>query len=166
MIEALRESWAEDDPPRLERELAAMPSVAPGLTWDGLRWSGTVPLWPFERPRPAGLDSYVGDRRLSIEISYYESFPMVAPRFVPIDPRPELIERTQHRWHVNGDGSLCLFQTFSDWDPFATAADLVPKAAGWFLEYLLMKDRAVEAMTTAGIVLDDSLDHLFAPADS
>lgn len=137
-----------------------MPIVAPDLAWDGQRWTGSAPLWAFERPSPDGLLSFVGDRRLKLEISYLESFPMVAPRFTPIDPVPHISVWTRHDWHVNGDGSLCMFQNFNDWDPFSTAADLVPKAAGWFLEYLLLSSGRIERMTVNGIVDDDRLDSL------
>ena len=44
-----------------------------------------------------------------------------------------------HTWHVNGDGSLCLMQAADDWQPEDTAADLVRKACGWFVEYLLVE---------------------------
>jgi len=137
-----------------------MPKVAPDLTWDGQCWTGHTPLWPFERLQPEGLLSFVGNRRLEVEISYLESFPMVAPRFMPVDPEPDMSVRTRNDWHVNGDGSLCMFQNFTDWDPFKTAADLVPKAAGWFLEYLLLSSGQIEGMTVNGIVNDDQLDHL------
>lgn len=159
MPEWPRVSWLDDDPARLERELAAMPVVAPDLSWNGRCWTGHAPLWPFERPHPDGLLSFVGDRRLQVEIFYLESFPMVAPRFMPVDPEPDISVRTRHDWHVNGDGSLCMFQNFSDWDPFSTAADLVPKASGWFLEYLLLSSGRIDTMTVHGIVDDDQLDH-------
>jgi hypothetical protein len=71
--------------------------------------------------------------------------------------------RTQQDWHVNGDGSLCLLQEAQDWSPTGTAADLVVKAAGWFLEYLLMEQGRIPAMTTNGIATDDSLDALLTP---
>lgn len=156
-----RLSWFDDDPARLQRELDAMPAVAPALVWTGGHWAGELPLWPMERPEPATLREYVGDRRFRVEVHYFESFPMVAPRFIPIEPEPEIAVWTMHRWHVSGDGSLCLFQNFIDWDPSGTAADLVPKAAGWFLEYLLMEDGAIEHMTVNGIATNDSHDHLF-----
>ena len=151
----------EDDPLRLKRELEAMPAAAPQITWMGDHWAGELPVWPFGRPEPPALSDYLARRRFSVEIRYYESFPMSAPRFIPIDPDPPIAVWTMNRWHVAGDGSLCLFQNFTDWDPFCTAADLVPKAAGWFLEYLLMSDGVVEEMTPRGIAVDDSLDHLF-----
>jgi hypothetical protein len=73
--------------------------------------------------------------------------------------------RTQHDWHVNGDGTVCLFQSASDWTGGDTAADLVVKSAGWFLEYLLMEAGLIERMTANGIVSDPVHDHLFAPAN-
>lgn len=138
-----------------------MPLVAPEFEWTGAGWRGVAPMWPFERPAPLHLEAFLADRRFELEVVYLESFPMVAPRFVPLDPEPDLFVRTMHEWHVNGDGSLCLFQNSTDWDPWSTAADLVPKASGWFLEYLLLKDERIEHMTVSGIVADDSLDHFF-----
>lgn len=156
--------WFEDDPARLEREIEAMKPVAARLTWAGGHWVGRLPLWPMERPEPIGLRDYVRARRLQVEVHYLESFPMVAPRFLPIDPEPPLTVRTMSRWHVLGDGALCLFQNFTDWEPHCTAADLVPKAAGWFLEYLLMDDGRIDAMTESGMASNDELDSLFSAA--
>jgi hypothetical protein len=52
-------------------------------------------------------------------------------------------------------------QTAQDWRPGDdTAADLVRKASGWFIEYLLMEDEKIEAMTIHGIFEDTSLDEL------
>lgn len=164
MAQWQRVSWMDDDPARLERELEAMPDVAPELAWNGRAWSGPAPLWPFDRPVPSGLAAFVGDRRLTLEITYFESFPMVAPRFTPVDPEPDIAVRTRHEWHVNGDGSLCMFQNYSDWDPFSTAADLIPKASGWFLEYLLLSSGRIDAMSVGGIVNDDQHDHRFTDA--
>ena len=42
---------------------------------------------------------------------------MVAPDLYPLDPDVPIERRTQHRWHVNGDGSLCLMQAADDWQP-------------------------------------------------
>jgi hypothetical protein len=155
-----RVSWVDDEPARFARELDAMPAAAPDLQWTGSCWEGLLPLWPFDRPAPWGLTEFACGRRFRVEVHYLESFPMVAPRFLPIDPQPEIAVWTMNRWHVAGDGSLCLFQNFTDWHPLNTAADLVPKAAGWFLEFLLMKDGVIDAMSTGGIAVDDSLDHL------
>lgn len=154
--------WFEDEPARLEREIDAMKPVAPDLAWNGTYWSGELPLWPMERPEPLGLRDYVGSRRFEVEVHYFESFPMVAPRFVPVDPTPPLMARTMNKWHVLGDGGLCLFQNFTDWDPHWTAADVVPKAAGWFLEYLLMEDGHIETMSDTGLASNAELDGLIA----
>lgn len=139
-----------------------MAAVAPDLAWDepaGV-WVGEAPEWPFLRPRPAALEEFLDGRRLRVRVEYSQAFPMVAPRVVPLDPEPDPMVRTQHDWHVNGDGSLCLLRRASDWDGAGTAAELVVKAAGWFLEYLLMEAGAIEAMTESGIVNDNSFDHL------
>ncbi|MFW0797784.1 hypothetical protein AAFP30_28550 [Gordonia sp. CPCC 205515] len=78
----------------------------------------------------------------------------------PIDPQPELREWTAHAWHVNGDGTLCLLRSTSLWDPQASVTELLLKAAGWRVEYALMKTGLIETMSTTGIISDDSLDHL------
>jgi hypothetical protein len=57
-----------------------------------------------------------------------------------------------------GDGSLCLLQTADLWTGRETAADLVIKASGWFVEYLLMEAGAIERMTLSGLNADISLD--------
>jgi hypothetical protein len=85
---------------------------------------------------------------------------MVEPILIPLHPEVPLDRRTMHDWHVNGDGSLCLSQRATDWQPGDTAADLVLKAAGWFIEYRLIEEGSREAMTERGIVNDDGLDYL------
>lgn len=138
-----------------------MPAVAPDLVWQVWGgWKGRLPIWPFDRPQPAGLERYLAGRRFQVTVDYLQSFPMTPPRFLPVDPEPDIYVRSMAEWHVSPDGSLCLFQTAAAWDPFARAADLVPKAAGWFLEYMLLVDGRVDAMTEAGIAHDDSLDVL------
>jgi hypothetical protein len=149
------------EPGRLFREREAITTIAPELEWTESGWAGYAPVWPFERPKPPQLDAFLAGRRLQLKVEYLQSYPMVAPRFVPIDPEPDLRVRTMHDWHVNGDGSLCMFQNSTDWDPRSTAADLIPKASGWFLEYLLLTGELIEHMTVNGIVSDDVLDHLF-----
>jgi hypothetical protein len=158
--------WTEVEPSALARECSAVPAIAPDLEWfehDGaFGWRGVAPVWPFDRPAPEHLMDYVGDRRFRILVVYSAAHPAAPPKIYPVDPEPEPLTRTQHRWHVNGDGSLCLLQSADDWQPTASAAELIVKAAGWFLEYLLMVDMRIEEMTTSGIstdlVHDDLLD--------
>jgi hypothetical protein len=156
--------WTDVEPGALARERAAVPAVAPDLEWfdvDGnFGWRGVAPLWPFDRPAPEHLMEYVGDRRFEIEVEYSAAHPVAPPKIIPVDPEPEHLVRMQHRWHVNGDGSLCLLQGVHDWSPTATAADLIVKAAGWFLEYLLMVDERIDSMTTWGIATDSVHDDL------
>jgi len=121
-------------------------------------------MWPLDRPEPAGLDRLLAGRGLRLVVAYRQAYPMVPPRICPLDPYPEVLERTQHRWHVNGDGSLCLFQTETAWDPRESICDLLVKAAAWRVEYALVKIGAVEAMTLHGIVSDTSLDELITAA--
>jgi hypothetical protein len=168
MAEWPRQSWLEAEPARAAREQSAMSAVAPELEWidDGGGWEGLAPIWPFERPPPEELDAFLAGRRLRIRVEYLEGFPMAAPRIVPIDPEPDPRVRTQHDWHVNGDGTVCLFQSASDWTGRDTAADLVVKSAGWFLEYVLLEAGLIDRMTTNGIVSDPVHDHLFTLANA
>lgn len=158
-----RVSWLEAEPASAAREQEAVPAVAPDLTWnvDTGGWSGRLPLWPFDRSAPPELDAVVGGERLEVRIEYPQSYPMAEPRFEPTDPEPRILMRSMAEWHVLPDGGLCLLQDAVQWDGTGTAADLIPKAAGWFLEYLLMQRGLIEQMTVNSIVNDDSLDHLF-----
>ena len=162
-----RVPWPTAEPTRYSAELEAMAQVAPGLAWNevALAWTGELPPWPFARPAPPTLEQFLAGRRFLARVQYSQGFPMVAPRIVPVDPQPDPIVRTRHDWHVNGDGTLCLFRQASDWDGDGTAAELVVKAAGWFLEYLLMEAGRIEEMTEAGVVNDDRLDHLLTPPE-
>lgn len=152
----------EAEPARLARERQEMKRVAPDLAWDedlaAGGWTGLAPQWPFDRPRPAGLEALLQGRRLMLRVEYTEAFPMVEPRLWPLDPEPPIERRTAHTWHLNGNGSLCLLQSASDWSGRESAADLVVKASGWFIEYLLLERGEIGAMTEAGIHADPSLD--------
>lgn len=163
-------TWLDAEPRRLLQEREAMSAVAPDLNWieeAGGGWEGFAPVWPFERASPKGLGRLLAGRLFRIRVDYSHAFPMVEPTVWPLDPSPDPRYRTQAVWHVNPDGSLCLLQAASDWTGHETAADMVVKAAGWFLEYRLMEAGLIERMTETGIVNDDSLDHLLArPAES
>ncbi len=135
----------------------------PDLQWTDAAsggWDGTLPLWPFERPAPDLLEQLTGPTGLRIELRYPQAYPMVPPRIRPLAPEPELVEWTVHAWHVNGDGTLCLLQSTALWDPRASVVELLLKAAGWGIEYALMKAGAIEQMTINGIVSDTVLDAL------
>jgi hypothetical protein len=159
--------WFEAEPARLAAELAAMAAVAPELIWSnaapGGAWEGLAPVWPFSRPRPPGLDAFLAGRRLRLGVACSQAHPMATPKLWPLDPEPGIAQRTVQDWHVNGDGSLCLLQTASAWTGAELAAELVVKAAGWFVEFLLMQTGAIKAMTADGIANSDELDHLLHP---
>lgn len=169
-MELPRERWIEAEPRRAEAERAAMARVAPELAWredlshggrdDLSGWEGVAPVWAAARPKPAGVDELLGDRRLRLQVVYSEAFPMVPPAVIPVEPGVPLVRRTQHTWHVNGDGSLCLMQAATDWHPKETGADLVAKACGWFIEYRLMEENRIEQMTLRGIYDNEDLDEL------
>jgi hypothetical protein len=160
--------WFDAEPARLAAEQAAMAAVAPELAWSdatpGGGWEGLAPVWPFPRPRPGGLDGFLAGRRLRLRVACSQAHPMAAPTLWPLDPEPEIAQRTVHDWHVNGDGSLCLLQTAAAWTGVELAAELVVKAAGWFLEFQLMTRGAIRAMTPGGIASNDELDHLLDSA--
>lgn len=159
-----RRSWIEAEPSRVIAEKEAMAIVAPEMIWDdaspGGGWEGLAPVWPFDRPPPPSLDAFLAGRRLRLNVTYPEAFPAVEPWLTPLDPAPPLTARADHRWHLNGNGTLCLTQSAADWTGMEPAAELVRKAAGWFLEYLLMTAGTVEQMTERGLVADDSRDAL------
>jgi hypothetical protein len=119
-------------------------------------------MWGGERPQPRGVEALLAGRRLRLRVLYPEGFPMIPPDAYPVEPVVPMERRTQHRWHMNGDGSLCLLRGAEDWDPTATAADLVLKASGWFIEYLLVEDGDLEQMTEVGIGSSDEIDALLA----
>jgi hypothetical protein len=160
-------TWWQVEPDLLRREQRAMTALAPELAWVPAGpggWAGLAPIWPFERPAPPGLMGLLAGRRLQLEVQYGHAFPVVAPKVWSIDPQPTLEQRTQHAWHVNGDGSLCLLRDAAAWTGRDPAAELVVKAAGWFIEYLLLTDGRIEEMTSAGIATDPCLDGLITEA--
>jgi hypothetical protein len=162
--------WFEAEPERLLAELTAMTAVAPELTWkeddQGGGWEGLAPVWPFDRIRPFGLDGFLDGRRFRLRVACSPAHPMVAPRVQPLDPEPSLAYRTAHVWHVTGDGSLCLLQSAAAWTGSELAAELVVKAAGWFLEYLLMDRGVVTTMSLGGIATTSQFDYLLAPVSA
>ncbi|MFG3689583.1 hypothetical protein [Micromonospora sp. NPDC047740] len=160
-------TWWQCEPRRLARDEAEIGEWFPGLQWvdEGAGgWVGRLPRWPFDRPEPAGLPALVGEEGLEALLVYGHAYPMVAPLIYPGDPRPGIAQRTDHKWHVNGNGSLCLLQDDATWNGRGSVLDLLLKAAGWRVEYALMKAGVIEAMTLHGIVDDAQSDHLIAVA--
>lgn len=164
--------WWACEPRRLCRDQEEITDRFPDLVWcdEGAgSWEGRLPRWPFDRPEPAHLSSWMGDEGLLLRLEYSQAYPMVAPRLVPLDPTPEPFEWTQTRWHVNGDATLCLLREDAMWTGRESVIDLLLKAAGWRVEYALMKHSVIEQMTDRGIVDDDRFDHLLtqlpAPRD-
>jgi len=156
-------SWQDAEPSRFARDQAEVPARFPDLRWvpEGAgRWEGRLPMWPLDRPEPSGLSELLDGRGMTVVVLYRQAYPMVPPRIYPVDPRPEPLECTQHRWHVLGDGSLCLYQTETAWDPSDSICDLIIKAAAWRVEYALVKSGAMTAMTLNGIVSDNRQDEL------
>jgi ubiquitin-protein ligase len=169
--ELKQQSWIEAEPGLLEREQSEMAKHAPEMSWREdleylmrpvVGWVGKAPAWSAERMKPAGVDELLAGRQLELTVFYPEGFPMASPTLLPLDPEVPIERRTLHRWHVNGDGTLCLIQRADDWQPTDTAADLVRKASGWFIEYLLVEGGRREAMTERGIFEDAAVDELLA----
>ncbi|EDY55718.1 MULTISPECIES: hypothetical protein [Streptomyces] len=166
-------SWWASEPRRLHRDREEIAAHFPGLAWseEGAgSWEGTLPRWPFDRPEPAHLTSWIGEEGLRLRVEYSQAYPMVAPRLVPLDPLPKPYEWTQTRWHVNGDATLCLLREAALWTGRDSIVDLLLKAAGWRVEYALMKHNKIERMSDNGIVDDDRFDRLLtqppAPPDN
>lgn len=171
MPEPERQSWIDAEAGLLKREQAEMAKHAPEMTWrDDLEylmrpvvgWVGKAPAWSADRWKPPGVDELLAGRQLELAVFYPEGFPMAPPALFPIDPEVPIEHRTLRRWHVNGDGTLCLVQRADDWQPTDTAADLVRKASGWFIEYLLVEGGHREAMTERGIFEDTAVDEVLA----
>ncbi len=167
-----RISWVEADAARAKREQAEMQRWAPDMRWRsdltwpdgrvGAGWEGLAPAWGGDRPEPLGVGNLLDGRRLRLTVVCPEAFPVVAPDLYPLDPDVPIERRTQHKWHVNGDGSLCLMQAADDWQPENSAADLVRKAAGWHIEYRLVDAGELDRMTERGIYVSDEIDALLA----
>jgi len=162
-----RRSWLEAEPEIVEREKLAMTEQAPDMQWQedlwwrGERrvgWVGEPPVWPAARSRPRGLSELLAGRRLKLAVFYPEAFPMVPPELLPIEPEVPIVRRTLQKWHVMGDGTLCLIQEADDWQPESSAAELVVKAAGWFIEYLLVEAEDLDEMSERGILSDPDMD--------
>lgn len=167
--------WHEAEPGRHERDLEEISAFSPdlaftagpgedlaGLPHHGV-WVGRLPVWPFDRPAPAGLDGLV-PQGLVCAVWYSAAHPVLPPRIQPLDPKPEIVERSQHTWHVAPDSTLCLMQSLGSWEPETSVVDLLEKACGWRIEYALMKAGVITEMTLCGIVNDDSLDSLITKA--
>lgn len=158
-------TWWQCEPRRVARDQVEVRNRFPGLEWqrEGAGgWLGRLPRWPFARPEPSGLVEMIGEKGLEIAVVYGHAYPMVPPAIFPLDPEPGLGARTDQRWHVMGDGSLCLFQDDATWTGRGSVVELLLKAAGWRVEFELMRLGGIDAMTINGIVEDQQFDHLLA----
>lgn len=159
--------WWEQDPARLRRDLDDLQAAGFDLIWtpigSGLL-TGRLPLWPLDRPAPPGLEELLDGRGLALEVVLGHAYPMVCPAITPIDPAPPYDRWTMHKWHVMGDGSLCLLQSAQAWDPLTPLSDVMRKSAAWRVEYVLLEAGVIDAMSSNGIVTDDSYDHLVRTA--
>ncbi|TYC22674.1 hypothetical protein FXF52_19350 [Micromonospora sp. MP36] len=162
-------TWWQCEPRRLKRDQEEVRQRFPDLEWQNEGaggWIGHLPRWPFARPEPPGLVKAIGERGLLVAVVYGHAYPMVPPAIFPDDPQPPLIARTDQRWHVMGDGSLCLLQDDATWTGRDSVVELLLKAAGWRVEFELMRRGLIGAMTIDGIVDDDQLDHLLGQPEA
>lgn len=150
-------TWWEAEPGRLEQDVAEVSALFPDLEFvsegAGL-WRGRLPVWPFERGQPVGLALLTDGAGIDLEVHYRQAYPVVPPKVVPLDPNPGTLYRANHRWHLNGDGSLCLLRSEALWTPRESLVGLLLKAAGWRVEYELVNAGVIEAMSENGIVSD------------
>jgi hypothetical protein len=158
--------WYEEDSLRRQRDREEVQRFAPDLQVvepsaedPNGGWSGRLPLWPFNRAAPEGIASIFPAGGLLVDIRYVPAYPMLPPEIYPIEPEPELYERSQATWHVLPNGALCLLQSVGQWQPAASLTELLLKAAGWHLEYSLMKQNIITRMSEHGIVSDSSHDY-------
>jgi hypothetical protein len=163
--------WQDAEPARLQRDLKEVAEFAPHLLYQEPDpsgggehihggWFGELPLWPFDRPEPEGLQELVGTNGLTVAVMYSAAHPMVPPTIFPVSVEPTPHEETQAAWHVAPGGSLCLLQSDGGWHPEASITELLAKAAGWHVEYALMKRGEIQETSVRGIATDSSFDHL------
>lgn len=156
--------WWDVEPVRLQHDLDDVAAIAPDLHYQGDgRWAGQLPRWPFRRPEPSGLRALL-PTGLEVLVETAAAHPLVEPAVHPLDVDLEIIRRLDHRWHLGGDGRLCLLQSPLAWRPADRISELLLKAAGWWCELALLQVGVTERMSEAGIVSDASRDHLFGYA--
>jgi hypothetical protein len=160
-------SWWQVQPALLKHVLDELQAAGFELTWEATgsgMLAGQLPTWPLDRQAPAGLDDLLEGRGMTVEVVFGHAYPMVCPAVKPVDPAVPYDRWTQHKWHVNGNGTLCLLQSAQAWDPQTPLTDVLRKSAGWYVEYRLLEAGAIDAMSTSGVVSDDSYDPLVAKA--
>lgn len=159
--------WWKDQPARLQRDLDDIAAAGLDLEWEpvgsGLL-TGQLPVWPLDRPAPAGLGELLSGGGLTALVCFGHAYPMVCPSVTPLDPLPPIDRWTQRKWHINGNGTLCLLQSAQAWDPSTPLSDVLRKSVAWRIEYALLEAGVIETMSIRGIVDDDSYDHLVTAA--
>ncbi|UXA11163.1 hypothetical protein KXD97_24425 [Mycobacterium sp. SMC-8] len=167
--------WMDAEPGRLPRDRDDIAAFAPHLQYFGPDspcgesfphggWMGELPRWPFDREEPAALIDLIGEHGIEVLMRYPAAYPMVPPTIYSLDPEPSWSEQTQTAWHVAPGGSLCLLQSVGAWQPESSVTELLAKAAGWRVEYALMKAGVITQMSLTGIVSDPAFDHKIAEA--
>jgi len=157
--------WDEAEPARLALDTHDLGTVEPDLRWhpDRRCWTGRLPRWPFERAEPAGLRQLL-PLGMCVLVQPSPAHPLAEPAIFPTDVDIEVWHRLDHRWHLSGDGRLCLLRSPLDWQPDDLISELLLKAVAWRCELTLLESGVVPAMTENGIASDASRDHLFGYA--
>lgn len=156
-------TWWEDDPARLEQEIADVRAVAPLLAWtaDGAgQFEGPLPLWPFARPAPTNISDLL--KPFVVRVEYNHAFPAAPPHILPLHPQPVPALRGFTQFHVLPSGRLCLLRDADQWYPWSKTSELLLKASGWAIEIALLNAGAITQMSMSGIVIDTSYDELIA----
>lgn len=156
-------TWWEDDPVRLEQEIADVRAVAPLLTWmeEGAgRFEGPLPLWPFARSAPANISDLLDP--FVVRVEYNHAFPAAPPHILPLLPQPVPTIRGFTQFHVLPSGRLCLLRDADQWYPWSKTSELLLKASGWAIEFALLEAGAITQMSMSGIVIDTFYDELIA----
>ncbi|PPF75507.1 hypothetical protein [Pseudoclavibacter sp. Z016] len=156
-------TWWEDDPARLEQEIADVRAVAPLLTWteEEAGWfEGPLPLWPFARSAPANISDLLDP--FVVRVEYNHAFPAAPPHILPLLPQPVPTIRGFTQFHVLPSGRLCLLRDADQWYPWSKTSELLLKASGWAIEFALFEAGAITRMSMSGIVIDTSHDELIA----
>ncbi|MGY4856344.1 hypothetical protein [Cryobacterium sp. AP23] len=152
-------TWWEDDPARLNAEIADVQGVAPFLTWtaEGAgRFEGPLPLWPFSRPAPGDISDLLDP--FVVRVEYGHAFPAAPPQVLPLIPQPIPTIRGFTEFHVLPSGRLCLLRDADQWYPWSRTSELLLKASGWAVEFALLQAEAITKMSVSGIVTDTTYD--------
>jgi hypothetical protein len=162
-----RQPWFDAEPGLASREKQQVQSIFPELVWsdsDAGSWTGAIPSWPFERKSPGDVATLIEGNQFRIRVQYTHGFPAAPPSIIPLSSVPPSELRSFPNFPVLGDGSLCLLRDAQQWTTESNTTDLILKAAGWCLEYALLRHDKIKRMSESGIVVNDEFDDLILEA--